>query len=128
MKKVDYNLPNIQFMVWLQHVQPTWEQVKDNQFLENSQILQSKELMKKNWKRLPNNLDFKQEDVEVNILLWIRKEQLIFLHLPDLELQKQVLARDSMKVWLNYMRSKHKQEKNDMNEFKYKNYRIQCIF
>ena len=43
--------------------------------------------MKKDWRILLDNLDFKQEEWEDNILQWTKKAQLIFHQVPDLELK-----------------------------------------
>jgi hypothetical protein len=53
--------------------------------------------IKRSLNNLRNRLVYKPEEWEDSIQLWIKKEQLISLHLPDSELHKQLSLKNYLK-------------------------------
>ena len=81
-------------MVSSQLVQQTWVQVRDNQFLENSQKSQITEKTRKNLKNLLSHLVYKPEEWEVNTHQWTVMELLIFHQVQDLESNNLMLLKN----------------------------------
>ena len=59
--------------------------------------------MKRDLKILPEALDFKQEEWEDNIQQWMKREQLIFLLVPDLVLKSLLWPKNSIKDLLVFI-------------------------
>jgi len=71
----------------------TWEQAKDNPFSESSPTSLRRAKTKRDWKILPDNLDFKREEWEVSTLQWTTKEQPIYRQAQDSELKNLTLLK-----------------------------------